>query len=102
MRSKKQYSDLRRSILRKEPWREDFLALVADYYATEPTGGSLHICLDDGNMQERNVAWCAGYAYGIGDLVGIEIAAMLSLMSRKERNWVFKQYPRYRARWDKL
>lgn len=90
------YKTLTRRILRAEPWADDFFKLLAEYYEAHPTGGSLHIVLDDGNTQNHCLDWCAGYACGCGDDMGNEIAKLMRLMRRSVRRWIVKNYARYR------
>lgn len=48
-------------------------------------GGSLHIVLDDGNVDDASVAWCRDYARENGDRPGVELAEILLRMSQTQR-----------------
>lgn len=37
---------------------EELLALIDELYKIEPTGGPLHIVLDDWNLEEAYIEWC--------------------------------------------
>lgn len=37
---------------------DNLRAAIARYYEEHPTGGTLHIVLDDGNCEDDNVQWC--------------------------------------------
>jgi len=55
------------------------------YYEENPTWGSLHIVLDDGNFEDDSVRFCVGYAEEIGDTEGHELAELLLRMSWTQR-----------------
>lgn len=60
------------------------VAEVIAWYYTLPgnsVGGSLHLALDDLNLEPENLAFCHGYALGRGDTVGATLAGVLSNMT---------------------
>lgn len=70
-----------------DPQPEDVATLIR-WYRTLPgcaAGGSLHIVIEDSNCDDYHVAWCSGYATGIGDTCGSELAGLLDKMGAYER-----------------
>lgn len=55
------------------------------YLDANPTWGSLHVVLDDGNTEDSHVAWCQEYAAEEGDQEGYELAGLLLQMSETQR-----------------
>jgi hypothetical protein len=55
------------------------------YHESEPVWGSLHIVLDDGNVDDSDVMFCVRYALENGDDEGAELARILLKMSRTQR-----------------
>jgi hypothetical protein len=55
------------------------------YYRKNPTWGSLHIVLDDGNIYDDHVQFCIDYARERGDVEGAELGEILLRMSRTQR-----------------
>jgi hypothetical protein len=49
------------------------------------TGGSLHIVLDDGNVEDGHVRHCLDYATAKGDTDGVLLAETLLRMSKTQR-----------------
>jgi hypothetical protein len=77
----------------KENWLELFVSLCQKYYSNERfcCGGSLHIVLDDGNLEDWHVSWCAGYACAMNDGAGSNIANLMLLMTVKQRERVYEK-----------
>lgn len=48
--------------------------------------GSLHVVLDDDNVDDSTVAFCIEYAEKCGDTEGAELARILLTMSRTQRS----------------
>jgi hypothetical protein len=48
--------------------------------------GSLHIVLDDGNVEDAHVAFCVEHAEAQGDTEGAELARILLAMSKTQRS----------------
>ncbi len=69
----------------------DVLPLVREYYNKEGNGvgGSLHIVLDDGNTENRHVAFCINYARECGDEDGVKLGELLLKMSRTQRHKIY-------------
>ena len=65
--------------------------LVTAYYAKpgNAAGGSLHLVLDDGNVQDEHVEFCRDYAAREGDEDGVALAELLLEMSVAQRERVF-------------
>ena len=38
--------------------REETIGIIKKIYDLSPCGGALHIVLDDGNTEDRHIAWC--------------------------------------------
>ena len=63
--------------------------LVRAYYDLgNITGGSLHIVLDDGNVEDHHVQFCVQYAIDHGDRPGEVLGRVLMLMSKTQRGRV--------------
>lgn len=63
----------------------DMLERFAQYYAVNPTWGSLHIVLDDGNVRDSDAEFCRSFALEHGDQEGAELAEYLMKMSKTQR-----------------
>jgi len=61
--------------------KEDTLAYLAD----NPMGGSLHIVLEDCNVEDEDVAWCIEYARSRWDVDGWYLAVKLFHASKRTR-----------------
>ncbi len=61
--------------------------LVDRYYARpgNGAGGSLHVVLDDNNLETSTVLWCAEYATERGDWSGARLARIIALLSMTQR-----------------
>lgn len=86
-----EYNEIAEAILNRDcgEWFGKFMPILVHYLKQEPTGGSLHIVIEDGNLEDDHVAWCAGYAYGINDLEGADIAELMRLMDHLQRKEVY-------------
>ncbi|MCK9361834.1 hypothetical protein M0Q28_06465 [Patescibacteria group bacterium] len=74
------------------------MVLVCRAYYQIPgnsTGGSLHIVLDDGNIETEHVVFCSAEAIKEADIVGEGIAHMLLQMSYDERSELRNHYAEY-------
>lgn len=80
----------------------DLMALIRDYYDAHPTGGALHCCLDDGNMDgveyELDHAlngWsftrCDQAHHVPPDPAAALIAELLLLMSERDRFMLYRR-----------
>lgn len=61
--------------------------LIASYYKLEGNicGGSLHVVLDDGNLETRSVQHCLEYATKQNDADGAFLADLLLRFTEAER-----------------
>ena len=91
----KQFNSLVEKIQDDKDWFEPFIELVKEYYIDNCTGGSLHIVLDDGNLSNSSIDWCAGYACGKDDDEGNDIANLMGWMTMKQRRKVYNSYDLY-------
>lgn len=55
------------------------------YYLDNPTWGSLHIVLDDYNLEDKWVDFCIEYAEKENDHEGLQLAVILRKMSKSQR-----------------
>lgn len=65
----------------------DIKALV-DYFYGKPdngAGGSLHIVLDDGNVEDSSIAFCRKWAADRDDKMGVALCDVLVLCSQTQR-----------------
>lgn len=71
----------------EKPTVPEVLPLVQAYYAMpgNSAGGSLHLVLDDGNVEDSSVAVCLRYAQEHDDEAGVELATLLLKMSKTQR-----------------
>ena len=79
------FNGLVHKIKEDKDWYDDMVKICKTYYEVEPTGGSLHIVLDDDNIEDTHVDWCAGYACGQGDELGNNIANLMRHMTLEQR-----------------
>lgn len=84
----------------RTPTIDEVVALARDYYAIPENivGGSFHIVLDDGNIEDGHVDWCRGYAHGSKDRAGSDLGDALARLSEFERESVYDRYDEYRQR----
>jgi len=70
-----------------KPSVRNVLPLVLAYYAKPGNlaGGSLHLVLDDGNVDDDSVQYCLHHARAAGDVDGVALASTLAKMSRSQR-----------------
>lgn len=79
-------------------WRVRVAVLAArSYYAKDGNGvgGSLHIVLDDGNLDAMNVTYCLEWARKHDDRDGEALALLLSDMTQTQRAKVYARYGDY-------
>lgn len=70
---------------------EDISRRIINYYVQEnnEAGGSLHIVLDDGNLEDVSIEYCIGYASRANDSEGVAIGNMLLGISLKDRQELY-------------
>jgi predicted phosphodiesterase len=77
-----------------KPTVPQVLAMVRSYAAIEgnDTGGSLHVVLDDGNVDDSTVRSCIHDARQRGDQPGVKLGEALLQMSRTQRLKIARQF----------
>jgi hypothetical protein len=77
-----------------KPTVPEVMPLVRAYYAKEENGagGSLHIVLDDGNVEDSSVEFCIEEAEKRGDKDGVELGKILLRMSKTQRNKLYMNH----------
>jgi hypothetical protein len=75
-----------------KPTVPDVISLVQDYYAQplNGAGGSLHIVLDDGNVEDGSVDHCIEFAKESGDVDGERLGQLLRSMSATQRKRLYR------------
>lgn len=79
-------------------WRVRVAVMAANAYYRKPdngVGGSLHIVLDDGNLETGNVQFCLEWARKNDDMDGEALALLLLDMTVTQRGKVYASYNRY-------
>jgi hypothetical protein len=69
----------------------DVLKRFGAYVDAHIDWGSLHIALEDGNLQDQHVKWCADYARRHDDAEGAALADLLLSMSRTQRRRIMRE-----------
>jgi hypothetical protein len=72
---------------------EEVRKLCDKYYYDNPSGGSLHIVLDDGNMGNHHLEFCLEEARKNDDPDAVEIALKILDLTATERTKLFSLYP---------
>ena len=69
----------------------EILPVVRAYYAkpNNGVGGSLHIVLEDGNIETSHIEFCMEYARENNDPDGVVLAKLLMKMSRTQRRKLY-------------
>lgn len=67
----------------------EVMPLVLEYCSRNLTGGSLHIVLDDGNIDDDDILFCREYAVEQDDESGVELADLLLQMSKTQRKKIY-------------
>lgn len=80
---------------RSEEIIETAIKLIKPYYVNNPSGGSLHIVLDDGNTEDSNLDFCILYALEEGDYSAVVIGGFLLAMTEDEREELYERYSEY-------
>jgi hypothetical protein len=76
----------------RRPTVSEFVAVSAAYANEHPTGGALHIVVDDGNLEDSSVEFCYGFALEEDDGYGAALALLLSRMTRSQRGRVANRW----------
>lgn len=72
-----------------ETKKELLCKMIDVYMAYNSTGGSCHIVLVDGNLEDHHIEFCINYAMGLGDEEGELIARRLLELSLEERRELY-------------
>lgn len=74
-----------------KPTIPDVYPFVLAYYAKpgNSVGGNLHLVLEDGNVSDRDVAYCREIALERGDADGADLAERLMGMSKTQRRKLY-------------
>lgn len=74
-----------------KPTVPEVLPIMRAYYAKPDNlaGGSLHIVLDDGNIETSSVEFCREYAHKNNDPDGVALAELLLKMSYTQRKKLY-------------
>lgn len=70
----------------------EIIPLIVAFYKANPTGGTQHIVLDDGNFEDECVERCLQNAIDEHDEAGEQIARLLLPMSQSEREALWPLY----------
>lgn len=60
--------------------------------AGNAVGGSLHLVLDDGNIEDSHVKFCIQWAKDHGDPEGVRLGELLLQMSKRQRKKLSDQF----------
>lgn len=77
---------------------DEDLARFNEYFQEHITWGSLHIVLDDGNVEDSHVEFCRKYAIENGDEEGAYLAGVLAGLSQSQRLNLEKRVDKYNLR----
>lgn len=69
-----------------KPNINEFLERFKAYHRKNPSWGSLHVVLDDGNVKDVFVRGCIEYAIQTGDAEGEFLGRVLLQMSKTQRS----------------
>lgn len=70
---------------------DELITQCRQYYKKHPSGGSLHIALDDGNMETDHVQFCLDYAMKERDRAGVKLARTLLELSLEQREELYER-----------
>ena len=76
----------------------DLLIQECKNYYSKPencVGGSLHIVLDDENIEDEHIKWCKNYAKEKGDNEGVLLAELLLKATIQQREKLVSDYSSY-------
>ena len=95
MMDSKEFNALADAIRKDDAWFSRFITICIMYYIDNGAGGSLHIVLDDGNLNRESIIFCQGYAGGKEDDRGGDIANLMLWMTIKQKRRVYSNYNLY-------
>lgn len=67
------------------PTIPDVVRIFADYFEDNPTWGSLHVVLDDGNVGDDSIKHCIDVAREANDAAGLVLGRTLLTLSKTQR-----------------
>lgn len=78
------------------PTEAQVMRAIEDFYCLSgnAVGGSLHVVLDDHNLDDASVRFCLDWARNVGDTRGENLALVLLRFEEAER-WVIRGRPAY-------
>ena len=90
-----EYNNLVGEIRSDGDWFDKYVELCRHYYDQDGCGcgGNMHIVLDDGNLGDSSVSWCAGLAHGRQDHEASDLANIMLMMTKEQRERVYNSYP---------
>lgn len=59
-----------------------------EYHFKNSAWGSLHVILEDNNLEDHHILFTIDYAKKCGDMEGEFLATQLLLMDMKQRKWI--------------
>lgn len=77
-----------------KPTVSQVMELVREYYRlpNNSVGGSLHIVLSDGNIEDSHVKFCIQWAKDHNDPEGVKLGELLLKMSKTQRKKLYKNH----------
>jgi hypothetical protein len=64
----------------------DVLPIFQDFIRRNPAGGSLHIVLDDWNLEDDHIKYCINYAKECNDNEAVKLGEIMLQLSMTQRN----------------
>lgn len=71
---------------------DEFARVARQYAIDNPTGGGLHIVVDDQNLADSNVEFCIDFALERGDHYGAALALLMLHMTRTQRGRISQRW----------
>lgn len=71
--------------MNQKPTIPEVVPLFLPYYRQHGAWGSLHVVLDDHNVEDHSVRYCIEWAEESGDTQGAELGRILLRMSKTQR-----------------
>jgi hypothetical protein len=84
-------------VIGSKPTVPQLIEAAKAYYSMpgNGVGGSLHIVLDDDNIEDSHIQWCIDYASSKGDNEGVLLGKMLLAASYTQRRKLVNSYGAY-------
>lgn len=61
------------------------------FMEANPTGGNLHIVMEDGNLEDHHIQWCLTNALDEGDGEAAVLAHWLLKQSEEDREYIYNK-----------